>query len=103
MIGANGKRIRNMGDVGARWLASVGITTLEELAAVGSVEAYWRIREKHDGVNIVALYAMEGALLDMHWNELPPEVKDALHEQVGYRPKTKRTKVGSRPDGTSRM
>jgi len=92
MIDANGDRIRNLGDVGARWLASVGITTLEELAAVGSVEAFRRIREKHAGANIIALYALEGALLDMHWNELPPEVKDALHEQVGYRPKTKRNR-----------
>ncbi|HZG79073.1 MAG TPA: TfoX/Sxy family protein [Paenibacillus sp.] len=91
MIDREGRTIRNIGAVGRRWLEHIGVTTLRELAAIGSVEAYRRLKDMDPKVNIVALYALEGALLDMHWNELPPEVKEALHEAVGYRPKPKRT------------
>jgi len=28
------------------------------------------------------LYAIEGALLDMHWNDLPVERKQALNQQL---------------------
>jgi len=89
MIGRDGRKIRNIGDLGAKWLEGIGVTTLSELAEIGSVEAYRRIKVKHGGVSVLALYALECALLDMHWNELPPEVKEALHEQVGYVPKRK--------------
>jgi DNA transformation protein len=89
MIDRDGRPIRNIGDVGERWLASIGVATLTELAKMGSVEAYRRIKAKYGNANIVALYALEGALLDMHWNELPPEVKAALHEEVGYRQKAR--------------
>jgi DNA transformation protein len=30
----------------------------------------------------VLLYAIEGALLDMHWNDLPAERKQALNQQL---------------------
>ncbi|MCM8914540.1 TfoX/Sxy family protein [Pseudomonas inefficax] len=30
----------------------------------------------------VLLYAIEGALLDMHWNDLPLERKEALNQQL---------------------
>ncbi|HZG84196.1 TfoX/Sxy family protein [Paenibacillus sp.] len=89
MRGKDGIRIRNIGAVCERWLADIGIHTLADLARIGSVEAYRRIREREPGANIIALYALEGALLDMHWRELPPEVKEALHEQVGWAPKSK--------------
>lgn len=89
MIDREGRSIRNIGAVGERWLADIGVTTLRELAAMGSVEAYRRLKDKDPKVNIIALYALEGALLDMHWNELPPEAKESLHEEVGYRPKAR--------------
>ena len=89
MIDREGRTSRNIGEVGERWLASIGVTTLTELARMGSVEAYRRIKAKYGNANIIALYALEGALLDMPWNELPPEVKEALHEEVGYRPEAR--------------
>lgn len=81
-----GDRIKNMGPKGMDWLRSVGIQAREDLERVGSVEAYRRLKESVPGVNILALYAMEAALWDLHWNELPPHIKTSLHEQVGYTP-----------------
>ncbi|MFC0213577.1 TfoX/Sxy family DNA transformation protein [Paenibacillus chartarius] len=80
-------RIRNIGPVGMEWLRGIGIHSLEDLALVGSVQAYLQLKAARPGVSILALYAMEAALWNLHWNALPPELKDSLHEQVGYSPK----------------
>ena len=46
---------------------------------MGSVEAYRRLKESRPReVTRVALYALEGALMGAHWNELPPEIKTEI-------------------------
>jgi DNA transformation protein len=68
--------LKNLGPACERWLRDVGIETAEQLAEVGSVEAYLRVKERlPHKASLVLLYALEGALLDIHWNALPPEVK----------------------------
>lgn len=75
--------LRNIGLKSALWLQDVGITTPEELAQVGSVAAYRRVRDRYpDRVNLNLLWSLEGALLDIPWNRLPDEVKSALREQL---------------------
>lgn len=32
--------------------------------------------------SLVGLYALYGVLVDVHWNELPPEVKQALRREA---------------------
>lgn len=68
----------------AGWLASVGITTAEDLFEAGVLEAYRRARQAYPHrVSVNLLYALQGALLDLHWNELPPEMKADLRQQAG--------------------
>lgn len=86
-------KIRNVGPVSDLWLSEIGIRTIDDLERIGSVEAYRLIREIRPGASIILLYALEAALWDLHWNDLPPELKDRLHEQVGYRPITRRRPV----------
>lgn len=71
--------LRNLGPATEEQLTAVGITTPEELSDIGSVEAYRRLKARYGSkVTLVFLYALEGALLDLHWNRLPPEVKDEI-------------------------
>jgi DNA transformation protein len=70
--------LKNLGSTSVNWLRAVGINSREELSAAGPVEVYNRIRERGFRVSRVLLYALEGALLDMHWNELSPEHKQRL-------------------------
>ena len=56
----------------------------------GAVEAFKQLKARHSNVSILALYAMEAALWGLHWNKLPPELKDSLHEQVGYVPQARK-------------
>ena len=71
-------RIRNLGPKSSEWLREVGVATLEDLLTVGAVETYQRVTQARPGVSIVLLYALQGAIFDCHWNELPPGMKEQL-------------------------
>lgn len=64
-------RLRNIGPKSAAWLRQVGLRTLEDLAATGPVEAYMRVRRAGFRPGLNLLYAIEGALNDTHWQEVP--------------------------------
>ncbi len=55
-----------------------GITTPEELDHVGSVQAYQRVLEAGGHPTLNLLWALEGALLDLDWRELPEDRKREL-------------------------
>lgn len=74
--------LRNLGPKSSRWLASVGIETLDDLAAVGAVEAYRRCRDAGYPVSLNLLWALQGALLDLPWNQLPVEMKVQLRREA---------------------
>jgi DNA transformation protein len=74
----------NIGPKSAQWLEAVGIKTLEDLEDLGAVEAYRRVKAAFPGrVSLNLLWALQGALLDLPWNELPPEMKIKLQKEVG--------------------
>jgi DNA transformation protein len=75
--------LRNIGRKSASWLESVGIQSPEELFDLGPVEAYKRLKSaRPNEVSLNMLYALQGAILDLPWNELPPDVKDKLKREV---------------------
>ncbi|WP_438446552.1 TfoX/Sxy family DNA transformation protein [Gorillibacterium sp. sgz5001074] len=82
---ASKKRL-NLMNIGPRteWmLEAVGVHGYDELNAIGSVEAYKRLRERFPGkVNLNALYALEAALWHIHWLELLPEIKEQLKAEL---------------------
>lgn len=63
--------MRNLGPKSAAWLRQVGLRTLDDLAATGPVEAYMRVRRAGFRPGLNLLYAIEGALNDTHWQEVP--------------------------------
>ena len=64
-------RLRNSGPKSAAWLRQVGLRTLDDLAAAGPVEAYMRVRRAGFRPGLNLLYAIEGALNDCHWQDVP--------------------------------
>ena len=71
--------LRNLGLKTERMLADVDIYHVDDLRALGSVAAYARLKFRFGKrVSILALYAMEAALLDLDWRLLPDHTKDAL-------------------------
>ena len=78
--------MKNMGPKSSEWLASVGIHTLDDVARLGVVESYKRVKAAYpDKVSLNMLYGLQAALLDLPWNELPPDIKAELKKQVEQR------------------
>jgi DNA transformation protein and related proteins len=71
-------KMRNIGPKSAAWLRQVGLRTLEDIAAIGTVEAYMRVKRAGFKPGLNLLYAIEGALLDCHWQEVPEERRHEL-------------------------
>lgn len=71
-------QLKNLGMASVNILHAVGINTYADLQRVGAVEAYLRIKARDINVSKVMLYALEGALNNVHWNDLPPETKIQL-------------------------
>lgn len=70
--------LRNIGPKTAEWLSEAGIGSRAELARVGPIEACRRLRLAGRPVSLLAAYAIEGALMDTHWNKLPLPFKQQL-------------------------
>ena len=71
-------KIRNVGPKSAAWLRQVGVRETEDLARVGPVEAFLKVKRAGFRPSLNLLYSMAGALADCHWAELPEERKQEL-------------------------
>ena len=75
--------MKNMGPKSSEWLASIGVYSLEDVAKLGVVETYKRVKAAYpEKVSLNLLYGLQAALLDISWNELPPDIKEQLKHQV---------------------
>lgn len=68
----------NLGKEMERKLSSVGISSCEELMAVGSKEAFRRLKELYPNVCLVHLYCLEGAIHQTEYNCLSRETRQDL-------------------------
>jgi hypothetical protein len=75
--------MKNMGPKSSEWLASVGVHTLDDVAKLGVVETFKRVKAVYpEKVSLNLLYGLQAALLDLPWNELPPDIKEQLKRRV---------------------
>jgi DNA transformation protein len=70
--------LKNLGMASVNILRAIGINTYDDLERIGAVEAYRRIKARDINVSKVMLYALQGALMDVHWNDLPADIKAKL-------------------------
>jgi DNA transformation protein len=78
--------MKNLGPATARMLAEVDIFTAGDLRKAGAVEAYVRLRLVFGKrVSVIALYAMEAALLGCHWRAITDTQKKTLKQQAGFK------------------
>ena len=68
---SEGNKLRNIGPKSAAWLRQTGIRTHEDLMAVGALAAFVRVKRAGFKPSLNLLYALEGALRDCHWQEVP--------------------------------
>ena len=78
-----GTKLRNIGPKSAAWLRQTGIRTQEDLEAVGSLAAFVRVKRAGFKPSLNLLYALEGAILGCHWQEIPEERRNELVAAAG--------------------
>lgn len=71
-------KLRNVGPKSAAWLRQVGLRTHAELQSAGPVDAFMRVKRAGFKPSMNLLYALEGALLDCHWQEVPQARREEL-------------------------
>ena len=72
------EKLRNIGPKSMAWLRQTGVRTLDDLKAVGALAAYVRVKRAGFKPSLNLLYALEGAILDCHWQEIPEERRSVL-------------------------
>lgn len=76
---------KNIGATMARRLNEIGIYNLADLAEATPAGAYKKLSKKKPNQHLpycYYLYSLQGALLDVHWDELPDETKSKLRTEV---------------------
>jgi DNA transformation protein len=75
--------MKNLGPKSAEWLASIGVHSLDDVAKLGVVETYKRVKAAYpEKVTLNLLWGLQAALLGIRWDELPPDIKSELRRQV---------------------
>lgn len=70
--------LKNLGMASVNILHAIGVNSYDDLEQMGAVDAYCRIKARGIHVSKVMLYALQGALMDVHWNDLSPDLKSQL-------------------------
>ena len=71
-------KLRNIGPKSMAWLRQTGVRSLEDLQSVGALAAFVRVKRAGFRPSLNLLYALEGAILDCHWQEIPDERRSEL-------------------------
>lgn len=75
--------LKNLGSRSTEMLRAVGIETPEALREAGAVLAYKILKHRFPkAVNLLFLYALEGALTNRHWNSFSPDEKARLQAEA---------------------
>ena len=72
------EQLMNLGPASGRWLHPAGIRTLGDLQNVPLGVLYEQVKRRVPRCNSMFLYAVQGALMNLHANALPQEIKRQL-------------------------
>jgi DNA transformation protein and related proteins len=87
-VAKNLAELRNIGPTIKHRLNEIGVHTRADLKRVGAVNAYLRICAHYPRRTIPVcyyLYSLQGALMGLHWDDLPGPVKADLLSKAAQR------------------
>jgi DNA transformation protein len=75
--------LKNLGPASSRQLQAVGIETVDQLEKTGPVQAFRLAADLFPNeTSVTFLYALHGALTDLPLNQITPEDKERLRDEV---------------------
>lgn len=75
-------RLKNIGPRSAEWLRRLGLHSREQIEDLGAVAVFKQLRQEYPA-SLTMLWALQGALLDLPYTMIPPEMKAALLAELG--------------------
>lgn len=72
----------NLGPKTASWLAAVGIESLEDVKRRGVVPLCLELKAAGFPINVVGAYALQAAIMGIHWMALPDEIREQLKRDL---------------------
>jgi DNA transformation protein len=91
------KELKNVGPKLAEKMIEAGIDTPEKLRALGARQAFIRMYENGDSYgdfNAAYLYALEGAIRNCDWTDIPDSVKEEYKQYAHELQNNKKQKRG---------
>lgn len=77
------ENLKNIGPKMTAWLHAIDVHSEEDIERLGVVEVYKRLKAaRPKQVNLNALWSLQGAMLGIPWNQLPPDMKDNLRREL---------------------
>jgi len=73
-----GLALPNLGPKSIQMLQSAGIHSLEQLQRLGSVAAYVRVKKVWPAASLNLLWALEGALTGLRWQDVARDHRTSL-------------------------
>ena len=70
--------LSNLGPKSQQMLARAGIHTVDDLKAMGAVVAYVRTKRSGARVSLNLLWALEGAISGLHWQDVARDHRTSL-------------------------
>lgn len=74
-------KLRNIDETSSNWLIAIEIDSVSRIEELGAAEVYRRLRARFP-VSRNMLWALQGALMDLPYNQLPPDTKEALLDEL---------------------
>ncbi|MCP5335072.1 MAG: TfoX/Sxy family protein [Oceanospirillaceae bacterium] len=72
------RALSGLGPKSQAMLANAGITSLTQLRELGAVQAYLRVRASNSQASLNLLWALEGALSNLPWQQVAREQRSSL-------------------------
>ena len=79
-------KLRNLGPVSTQWLNSIDVYTKEDIKTIGPIVIYNMLKARGYNVNILIVYALQGAIMDCHWNDIPTKMKIDFKAEIENNP-----------------
>ena len=82
MSGQSISKLINLGPKSEQWLQAIGVHTREDLQQVGAIDCYRILKAQGYPVTLNLVYAIEAALMDIHWTKLTTQQKQSLKQAI---------------------
>ncbi len=74
--------LKNIGPVSEKILNSIDVYTLEDIIELTPVVIFHILKSRGCNVSLNLVYALQGAIMDLHYLELPEGIKTELKNEI---------------------